>query len=215
MCVIRRYCNVGKLPASGWAVAAWMWIRWSGPRGLTRKSASMLSAVLWPTRKGVRVGMEATGSRQWLGHPPQTSGWTGQRNNQWPCPVRSNGRRQYHGSSNTTWNENQPGYVSLQGPLADMDLSLHNFSFCGWPQVVWELSVATIMNLAWIQRYQIKDMGILFPLVPYNPILSEWLGHSDLAKLGVFWCFSWFPHALEICIQILIFKFTPFKDGAT
>ena len=113
MCVIRRYCNVGKLPASGWAVAAWMWIRWSGPRGLTRKSASMLSAVLWPTRKGVRVGMEATGSRQWLVHPPQTSGWTGQRNNQWPCPVRSNGRRQYHGSSNTTWNENQPGYESL------------------------------------------------------------------------------------------------------
>ena len=23
-----------------------------------------------------------------------------------------------------------------QGPLADMDLSLHDFSFCGWPQVV-------------------------------------------------------------------------------
>ena len=104
---------------------------------------------------------------------------------------------------------------SKQGPLADMDLSLHDFSFCGWPQVVWELSVATIMNLAWIQRYQMKDMDILFPLVPYNPILSKWLGHSDLAKLGVFWCFSWFPHALEICIQILIFKFTPFKDGAT
>ena len=76
-----------------------------------------------------------------------------------------------------------------QGPLADMDLSLHDFSFCGWPQVVWELSVATIMNLAWIQRYQMKDMDILFPLVPYNPILSKWLGHSDLAKLGVFWCF--------------------------
>ena len=35
-----------------------------------------------------------------------------------------------------------------QGPLADMDLSLHDFSFCGWPQVVWELSVATIMKLA-------------------------------------------------------------------
>ena len=102
-----------------------------------------------------------------------------------------------------------------QGPLADMDLSLHDFSFCGWPQVVWELSVATIMNLAWIQRYQMKDMDILFPLVPYNPILSKWLGHSDLAKLGVIWCFSWFPLALEICIQILIFKFTPFKDGAT
>ena len=113
MYVVRRYCNVGKLPASDWAVAAWMWIRWSGPRGLTRKSASMLSAVLWPTRKGVRVGMEATGSRQWLVHPPQTSGWTGPRNNQWPCPVMSNGRRQYHGSSNTTWNENQPGYESL------------------------------------------------------------------------------------------------------
>ena len=106
-------------------------------------------------------------------------------------------------------------YDPNQGPLADMDLSLHDFSFCGWPQVVWELSVATIVNLAWIQRYHMKDMDILFQLVPYNPILSKWLGHSDLAKLGVFWCFSWFPHALEICIQILIFKFTPFKDGAT
>ena len=86
---------------------------------------------------------------------------------------------------------------TTQGPLADMDLSLHDFSFCGWPQVVWELSVATIMNLAWIQRYQMKDMDILFPLVPYNPILSKWLGHSDLAKLGVFWCFSWFPGNLH------------------
>ena len=80
-----------------------------------------------------------------------------------------------------------------QGPLADMDLSLHDFSFCGWPQVVWELSVATIMNLAWIQRYQMKDMDILFPLVPYNPILSKWLGHSDLAKLGVFLVFIMIP----------------------
>ena len=78
----------------------------------------------------------------------------------------------------------------MQGPLADMDLSLHDFSFCGWPQVVLELSVAIIMNLAYIQRYQMKDMDILFPLVPYNPILSKWLGHSDQAKLGVFWCFS-------------------------
>jgi len=60
-----------------------------------------------------------------------------------------------------------------------------------------------------------KDMDILFPVVPYNPILSKWLGHSDLAKLGVFCCFSLFPLALEICIQLLIFKFTPFKDGAT
>ena len=74
-----------------------------------------------------------------------------------------------------------------------MDLSLHDFSFCGWPQVVWELSVATIMNLAWIQRYQMKDMDILFPLVPYNPILSKWLGHSDLAKLGVFLVFFMIP----------------------
>ena len=27
-------------------------------------------------------------------------------------------------------------YWFYQGPLADMDLSLHDFSFCGWPQVV-------------------------------------------------------------------------------
>ena len=119
----------------------------------------------------------------------------------------------------TTWLRGRDLYkknllIKIQGPLADMDLSLPDFSFCGWPQGVWELSVATIMNLAWIQRYQMKDMDILFPLVPYNPILSKWLGHSDLAKLGVFWCFSWFPRALKICIQILIFKFTPFKDGA-
>ena len=51
--------------------------------------------------------------------------------------------------------------------------------------------------------------------VPYNPILIEWFGHSDPAKLGDFWWFSTFLPVLEICIQILIFKFTPFKDGTT
>ena len=82
---------------------------------------------------------------------------------------------------------------SVQGPLADKDSSLHDFSFWGWPLVVWELSVATIVDIAWIQRYQIKDMDILFPLVPYNPILNKWLCRRDLAKWGVFFVFFIIP----------------------
>ena len=50
--------------------------------------------------------------------------------------------------------------------------------------------MAKIVALAWIQRYQMKDMDILSPLVPYNPILDKQLDHSDPAKLGVLWCFQ-------------------------
>ena len=89
------------------------------------------------------------------------------------------------------------------------------FSFSVWSPIVKVVSVARIMEIFCITRYHMKDMDILFSLVPYNPILNKWLGRSDMAKWGVFLCFSWFPPSLEICIQILIFKFSPFEDGTT
>ena len=60
-----------------------------------------------------------------------------------------------------------------------------------------------------------KDTEILFPQAPHNPILIEWFSHCEPAKLGDFRWFSRFLPVLEICLQIMIFEFTPFEDGAT
>ena len=67
-----------------------------------------------------------------------------------------------------------------------MDSALDNFPFLVWPPVVKVFSVAKLVDIFWIQRYQMKVTDILFPKVPYNPILIEWFGHSDPAKLGDF-----------------------------
>ena len=58
-------------------------------------------------------------------------------------------------------------YQSKQGPLT-MDISLPVFSFLVWPLVVKVVSVARIIEIFCITRYQMKDMDILFPLVPYD-----------------------------------------------
>ena len=72
------------------------------------------------------------------------------------------------------------------GTSDDMDISLPIFSFSVWPMVVKVVSVATIIEIFGISRYQMKDMDILFPLVPYYQILVKWPGHSQPAKLGSF-----------------------------
>ena len=74
----------------------------------------------------------------------------------------------------------------MQGPPADMDSILDNYPFLVWPQVVKVFSLAKLVDIFWIQRYQMKDRDILFPLAPYNPILIEWIGHRGPAKLGNF-----------------------------
>ena len=48
----------------------------------------------------------------------------------------------------------------LQGPLADMDSALDNFPFLVWPQVVKVFSLAKLVDIFWIQRYQMKDMDL-------------------------------------------------------
>ena len=72
------------------------------------------------------------------------------------------------------------------GTSDDMDISLPIFSFSVWPMVVKVASVAKIIDIFGITRYQMKDMDILFPLVPHDQILLKWLGHSEPAKLGSF-----------------------------
>ena len=87
----------------------------------------------------------------------------------------------------------EDGYVAvlitgcvITGTSDDMDISLPIFSFSVWPIVVKVVSMARIVEIFCITRYQMKDMDILFPLVPHDQILLKWLGHSEPAKLGSF-----------------------------
>ena len=96
-----------------------------------------------------------------------------------------------------------------------MDISLPIFSFSVWPLVVKVVSVARIIEIFCTTRYQMKDMDILFPLVPYYQNLVMWPGHSEPAKLGSFGSFSRFLSAAEIFSQTIFSKITPFKDEAT
>jgi len=50
--------------------------------------------------------------------------------------------------------------------------------------------MARIIETFCITGYQMKDMDILFPLVPYDQILLKWLGHSEPEKLRVFCAFQ-------------------------
>ena len=104
---------------------------------------------------------------------------------------------------------------AFSGTSDDMDISLPIFSFSVWPLVVKVVSVARIIEIFCITRYQIKDMDILFPLVPHDQILVKWLGHSKPAKLGSFWWFSRSLSVAEIFSQTIFSKITPFKDEAT
>ena len=93
-----------------------------------------------------------------------------------------------------------------------MDISLTIFPFSVWPPVVKVVSVARIMEIFCITRYQMKDMDILFPLVPYDQIL---IFHSEPAKLGSFWSFSRSLSVAEIFSQTIFSKTTLFEDEAT
>ena len=67
-----------------------------------------------------------------------------------------------------------------------MDSALNNFLFLVWPQVVKVFSLAKLVDIFWIQRYQMKDTDLLFPYAPYNPILIVLFVHIDPAELGDF-----------------------------
>ena len=89
----------------------------------------------------------------------------------------------------------------ITGTSDDMDISLPIFSFSVWPKVVKVVSMARIIEIFCITRYQMKDMDILFPLVPHDQILVKWLSYSEPAKLGSFWWFSRFLSVAEIFSQ--------------
>ena len=96
-----------------------------------------------------------------------------------------------------------------------MDMSFPIFSFSIWPMVVKVVSVDIIIEIFGITKYQLKEMDILLPLVPYYQILVKWPGHSEPAKLGSFGSFSRFLSVAEIFSQTIFSKITPFKDEAT
>ena len=53
----------------------------------------------------------------------------------------------------------------------------------------WDLIVAKPVSIHHILRYQMKDMFIIFQMIPHSLILTEWFGHSALPKKGGFWHF--------------------------
>ena len=46
----------------------------------------------------------------------------------------------------------------------------------------WDLIVAKPVSIHHILRYQMKDMFIIFQMIPHSLILTEWFGHSAFPK---------------------------------
>ena len=72
------------------------------------------------------------------------------------------------------------------GTAKDMDRQLPIFSFFGWPLFVKGFCMAKVLGIYGTTRCQIKDMDIVFPQVPHNPVLAKWFGYCDSMKYGSF-----------------------------
>ena len=46
--------------------------------------------------------------------------------------------------------------------------------------------MAKVLAIYGTSRCQIKDMDIVFPQVPLNPVLAKWFGYCDSMKYGSF-----------------------------
>ena len=55
-----------------------------------------------------------------------------------------------------------------------------------WGHYFHMVTQANSMDRISSTRYQLKDMNMIFPLIPQNPILVEWFSHSGWSKLGGF-----------------------------
>ena len=75
---------------------------------------------------------------------------------------------------------------AVPGTAKDMDRQLPIFSFFGWPLFVKGSCVAKVFGIYGTTRCQIKDMDIVFPQVPHNPVLAKWFGYCDSMKYGSF-----------------------------
>ena len=72
------------------------------------------------------------------------------------------------------------------GMAKDVDRQLPIFLFFGWPLFVKGSCMAKVLGLYGTTRCQIKDMYIVFPPVPLNPVLAKWFGYCDSMKYGSF-----------------------------
>ena len=55
-----------------------------------------------------------------------------------------------------------------------------------WGHYFHMVTQANSMDRISSTRYQMKDMNMIFQLIPQNPILVEWFSHSGWSKLGGF-----------------------------
>ena len=46
----------------------------------------------------------------------------------------------------------------------------------------WDLVVAKLVSIHHTFKYQMKDIFIIFQMIPHSLILTEWFGHSALPK---------------------------------
>ena len=94
-----------------------------------------------------------------------------------------------------------------------MDRHLPIFSFFGWPLFVKGSCVANVFGMYGTTRCQIKDMDMVFPQVPLNPLLAKWFGYCDSMKYGSFERFFGFHFSDKILIQKLFSKLSQFKTN--
>ena len=76
-----------------------------------------------------------------------------------------------------------------------------------WGHYFHVVTVANSMDRISSTRYQMKDMNMIFPLIPQNPILVEWFSHSGWSKLGGFLHFSENGHLHSVVKIVLLITF--------
>ena len=78
-----------------------------------------------------------------------------------------------------------------------------------WGHYFHVVTVANSMDRISCKRYQMKDLNLIFPLIPQNLILVEWFSHSGWSKLGGFQHFSengYFHPAVKKVFLITFFQ---------
>ena len=101
------------------------------------------------------------------------------------------------------------------GTAKDMDRQLPIFSFFGWPLFVKGFCMAKVLGIYGTTRCQIKDMDIVFPQVPHNPVLAKWFGYCDSMKYGSFQRFFRLHFSDKIAMQKLFLKTVSIEDQSS
>ena len=63
-----------------------------------------------------------------------------------------------------------------------MDLSLKKGPIPKWAIIHGDFIVAKPIDIELIYRHQMKDMFMIFLMIPHNQVWVEWFGHSALSK---------------------------------